>query len=151
MKKWGQIPTWLRKGRVQHQIPAHELRKLVAVHCVIAVLRAFRHHNLLHHLRGLACLLGHGILHSVPAVCGAAVVIQTGHFCLLSLLEGCTATVPVISVCDVRKRQLAQDLCFPGSRSCQPIVAVFLMLRVPTRNRGWSSSLPKNQPTHALQ
>ena len=35
MKKWGQIPTWLRKGRVQHQIPAHELRKLVAVHCVI--------------------------------------------------------------------------------------------------------------------
>ena len=62
-----------------------------------------RHHNLLNLLRGLACLQGHGILHSVPAPCWAAVVIQTGT--LLpprSPGRAALATVAVISARDVR-------------------------------------------------
>ena len=56
----------------------------------------------------------------------------------------------------VAKRQLVQGLCFSSCLKPNPQdrhlgLPVQDVACIPTRNPAWSSSLPKNQPTHALQ
>ena len=139
-----------------HDSHLHVLMRLVArVSSCRCYPRTVSFHLLkaVHPLRGLACLQGHVILHSVPAAHWATVVIQTktllpprspgGLHCECRWHQ-CVFTHRGADHQDVlvhfAKRQLVKDLCFSRclkpkptrslSRSCQPIAPVFLMLRV---------------------